>query len=262
MREKKRCLLERVYVDKVGPSDVDGIMGERYFYGFTDDYSGYTKVYPTKDGTADTMKKLCIQYKMEAELETGMSIKEFYFDMGTEMNAKEVQTYLTDAKITYQYANTATPQQIGTQERKNGILINVARCALYEEKVMSCSFWAEAIKWAAETVNAWPRSSNVDQIPPYELWHSKMMDYKKLRVFGCVAYVLARLPNRHRGKWMPNAVKCIFVKMVTDSTVQKEKFLLIQDTWLLMNLKFIIWPLKLIVDLKNRFRLNQIIKWQ
>ena len=39
LREKKRCLLERVYVDKVGPSDVDGIMGERYFYGFTDDYS-------------------------------------------------------------------------------------------------------------------------------------------------------------------------------------------------------------------------------
>ncbi|KAL2630082.1 hypothetical protein R1flu_014768 [Riccia fluitans] len=69
-------------------------------------------------------------------------------------------------------------------------------------------FWAEAINITAYLVNLFP-CSVVQLKTLFELWHKRVPDYSKLRVFGYDVY--AHTPRENQTKLDPKAKKCYFL---------------------------------------------------
>jgi hypothetical protein len=69
-------VLQRVYCDKIGPSHVDGLKGERYCFMYTDDHSGYTTGYCIVEADTTTQLDCTKKFKITAEQATGMKLRE------------------------------------------------------------------------------------------------------------------------------------------------------------------------------------------
>ncbi|GBO15345.1 hypothetical protein AVEN_14104-1 [Araneus ventricosus] len=80
-----------------------------------------------------------------------------------------------------------TPKQNGIAERKNRILLDIARCSLIQSK-LPLSFWAEAIANANYTKSRLP-SKSLRGKSPYELCHGKVPNIGYFKTFGCEAFV-------------------------------------------------------------------------
>ncbi|KAL2608265.1 hypothetical protein R1flu_026838 [Riccia fluitans] len=100
-----------------------------------------------------------------------------------------------------------TPKQNGVVERLNRALLEWARSMLSHSRLPQ-EFWAEAINIAAYLVNLSPCSA-IQLKTPFELWHKRVPDYSKLRVFGYDVY--AHIPRENRTKLDSKTKKCYFL---------------------------------------------------
>jgi transposase InsO family protein len=121
-------------------------MGEnKYCFVIVDDYTRYTWVFffVDKSDAFDTFKafvKRC-QNKFET------IIKKVRSGNGSEFKNTRIDDLCDEFRIRLQFSAKYTPQSNGIVERKNRILIDMARSMLSEYNV-SHSFWAEAINMA------------------------------------------------------------------------------------------------------------------
>nr|GEU45304.1 hypothetical protein [Tanacetum cinerariifolium] len=130
-----------------------------------------------------------------------------FMDNGIEFVNQTQRAYYEDVRISHKTLVARTPQQNGIVERRNQILVGVARTMFIFSKA-SLFLWAEAVVTACYIQN---RSliRKLHNKTPYELLHKKKPDLSYLHVFGALCYPTN--DSEDLGKLKPKADIRIFV---------------------------------------------------
>ena len=183
--------LELVHTDVCGPMRVQARGGYEYFVTVTDDYSTYGFVYlmHQKFETFDKFR----EYKVEAENQLGVHIKQLRYDRGGEYLYGEFKFYLTQEGIVSQLSAPGTPQQNGVAERRNRTLLDMVRSMLSYSS-LPISFWGYALETATYLLN-WIPSKSVSKTPT-ELWNGRKPSLNHIRIWGAPTHVLRKEPHK------------------------------------------------------------------
>ncbi|XP_062028686.1 uncharacterized protein LOC133744627 [Rosa rugosa] len=100
-----------------------------------------------------------------------------------------------------------TPQQNGIVERKNRVLLDMARVMLHDAG-LSTNFWAEAISTACYTINRVFLRPGTDKTA-YELWKGKKPNVGHFHAFGSICYILR--DREHLGKFDARSDEGVFL---------------------------------------------------
>jgi transposase InsO family protein len=142
--------LEMLHRDLLGPVAYISIGGNKYGFVIVDDYSRFTWVFffQDKSKTQEVVKK----FLRRAQNKFDAKVKKIRSDNDTEFKNTQVEDFLDEEGIKHEFLVPYTPQQNGVAERKNHILIEMARTILDEYKT-SDQFWVEAINTACHATN-------------------------------------------------------------------------------------------------------------
>ena len=145
--------------------------------------------------------------KALAETERGLKLHTFRSDRGGEFNSVEFKEYCNEHGIKHFTTTPYTPQQNGSGERRNRIVVEMVRCLL-KSKGLPAEFWGEAVSTAVYLLNRAPTKS-LQGCTPYEAWHNKKPKVHHLRTFGCVVYVKKVGPGM--SKLSDGSTKMVFI---------------------------------------------------
>ena len=198
-------ILELVHTDLCGPMKKPSLSGARYFMIFVDDFSRKTFVYflRHKSDAQSTIKEFIVH----VERQTGQKVKMIKSDNGGEYKSRSLANYLLGHGISHNFAVPYTPQQNGTAERTNRIVIEKARCMLLDAGMPSW-FWADAVSTAVYQRNITP-STTIKMKTPNGVFFNRKVYVGHLKVFGCKAQVY--VPGKIRQKWDPTSKSCVFI---------------------------------------------------
>jgi transposase InsO family protein len=156
------------------------IGGNKYDLVIIDDYSHFTWVFllEDKNESQEVLKK----FLKRAQNEFDAKVKKIRSDNDTEFKNTQVEDYLDEEDMKHEFSAPYTRQQNGMAERKNRILIEVARTVLDEYKT-SDRFWMEAVNTACHASNHL-YLHNLLKKTPYELLTSNKPNISYFRVFG------------------------------------------------------------------------------
>jgi transposase InsO family protein len=87
-----------------------------------------------------------------AQKEFGLPIKKMRSDNGTKFKNTQVEGFLDEEGIKHEFLTLYTSQQNGVVERKNRILIDMARTMLDEYTTLDL-FWCDAVNTACRAIN-------------------------------------------------------------------------------------------------------------
>ena len=183
---RKSEILDIIHTDVCGPMRVNSLGGAKYYVEFIDDRSKWCegKFLKSKAEVSNATK----EYIALVENQQGKTVKCLQSDNGGEYSSLEFNEYLKKRGITRRLTVPYNPEQNGTAERKNRILLDTARCLLLDSKLPQ-SFWAEAVNTANYIRNRLP-SKSLNGRTPYELWTGKVPDLSHMRTFGCRVFYL------------------------------------------------------------------------
>ncbi|KAG8480134.1 hypothetical protein CXB51_024924 [Gossypium anomalum] len=174
--------------------EIESLNGSKYFILFIDDYTRFCWIFFLKHKLE--VAQVFVKFKAAAKAETGYKLKTIRTDNGTEYTSVQFQALCNKAGVKHQLTNVYTPQQNGVSERKNRILLDMARCLLFEKKLPK-NLWAEAVNTAVYLQNRLPTKA-LEQKTPFEVWFGFKPSVEHLRVFGCLCY--AHIPAVKRNK--------------------------------------------------------------
>lgn len=177
---------------------------------FVDEASGYVALALLR--TKDTALEMFQRYKALAENQTGHRIKHLRDDKGGEFVSEKFQKFCDTAGIKREHTIRATPEQNGRVERVNRWIAEGATAKLVEAKLPP-SFWALA---ALACVHEMNRARIHKNKTPYEHWYGEKPSVKRLRVFGCAAYVHVQKDQRRALE--SHTRKCVFVGYPSEGT--------------------------------------------
>ena len=120
--------LELVHADLCGKISPPTPGGKEYFLLVVDDHSRYmwVELLKTKDEALSHFKKI----KQQAELEHGRKLKALRTDRGGELNSNLFTVFCNETGIKHYTTTPYSPQQNGVVERRNQIVVEMARCLL------------------------------------------------------------------------------------------------------------------------------------
>ena len=124
---------------------------------------------------------------------------------------------MKDHGIEKQISTPYTPQQNGTVERANHIIVEMTR-NIFHAKNMDKSFWAETVVNAVYTRNRC-RTRALDSIMPEKTWSKRRPCIAHIRVFACIAY--AMMLDEQKGKFDANDTKCLFLDYCEETKAYK-----------------------------------------
>lgn len=202
---RAKCLLERIHGDLAGQMECASFGGNLYALVLVDDFSRRTFTYLLKH-KGETFEKFCA-FKAQVENETGMKIKTFRSDNGTEFCSNKFKAFLEQNGIQKQTSVEYTPQQNGLAERTIRTIVEKARCMLYDAGLPK-RFWGEALNTATYVKNH-TVSAVLKNKSPMEVWTGTKPDISHFRVFGSRA--MAHIPKEKRKKFDAKSKEYIFV---------------------------------------------------
>jgi hypothetical protein len=166
-----------------------------------DDYSRFTWVFflQEKCQTQETLKR----FLRQAQNEFGLRIKKIISDNGTKFKNSQIEGFLEEEGIKLEFSSPYIPQQNGVVERKNTILLDIARTILDEYKTPD-RFWAEAINTACYSINRLYLHQILKKTS-YELLTGKKPNVSYFRVFGSKCFILIKIDRS--SKFAPKAVE-------------------------------------------------------
>jgi transposase InsO family protein len=137
--------LELLHMDLFGPVAYLSIGGNKYALVIVDDFSHFIWVFflHDKSETQGTLKRFFLR---RAQNEFELKVKKIMSDNGSEFKNLQVEEYLEEG-IKHEFFAPYTPQQNGVVERKNRMLIDMARTMLGEYKTPE-RFWSKAVNTA------------------------------------------------------------------------------------------------------------------
>src|SRR5277367_6350983 len=153
-----------------------------------------------------------MQFKTDIELQSGYKILAVRLDGAGENRTLGNELRLLG--IAVEYTTAYTPSQNGVSERLNCTLVGMAKAMLLASGLPQ-KFWGFAIEAACYIRNRLPIS--LGKITPFEAFFGKRPNLSKLKVFGCLAYVLK--PQEIRLKLDPNSYPTAFIGY-EESTIQ------------------------------------------
>ncbi|XP_073153344.1 uncharacterized protein [Henckelia pumila] len=118
------------------------------------------------------------RFKKMVERESNLQLKTLRIDRGGEFLSKEFSNYCSQEGIRRQLTARYTPQQNGVAERKNRIIVEMARSML-KAKGLPNTFWAEAVNTVVYILNKSPTKANPSKTS-YEAWHKRKPEIKHL----------------------------------------------------------------------------------
>ncbi|KAM5577541.1 hypothetical protein ABKV19_008070, partial [Rosa sericea] len=182
-------VLELLHMDLMGPAQTESIGGKKYMLVVVDDFSRYTWVNFLRDKaeTFESFKGLSQRMLIEKQ-STNMCLIRVRSDNGTEFKNAAFANYFHELGVSHEFSAPITPQQNGIVERKNRVLLDMARVMLHSAG-LSTNFWAEAISTACYTINRVYLRPGTEQTT-YELWKGKKPNIGHFRVFGSSCYIL------------------------------------------------------------------------
>ena len=187
--------------------------GNKYFITFIDDSTKYCYVYLLKSKD-EAIEKFTL-YKQEVENQLNKKIKMIRSDRGGEY-VEPFSELCAQNGIIHEVTPPYSPESNGVAERKNRTLKEMMNAMLLSSGLPQ-NMWGEAILSANYLLNKIPRKK--DQKTPYELWKGRQPSYKYLKVWGCLAKVIAPLPKRM--KIGPKTVDCIFIGYAQNSNAYR-----------------------------------------
>jgi hypothetical protein len=124
--------LELLHMDLFGTVAYLSIGGSKYGLVIVDDFSLFTWVFFLQDKSETQGILKCFLKRVQNEFE--LKVKKIRSDNGSEFKNLQVEEYLKEEGIKHKFSTPYTPQQNGVVERKNRMLINMARTMLGEYK--------------------------------------------------------------------------------------------------------------------------------
>jgi transposase InsO family protein len=190
--------LELVHADLCGHVTQPTAGGKLYFLLIADDYSHYMwlELMAMKGEALRHFKR----FKAAAELELGCKLKAFRSCRVGEFNSGTYMEFCQEYGIKHNTTTAYTPQQNGVVERRNQMVVEMARCFLKSMGVPA-RFWGEAVKTAVYLLNH-ARTKSLSDKTPFETSFGRKPAVKHLRTFRCKTYVkrvgrgISKLSNR------------------------------------------------------------------
>ncbi|MBW0543938.1 hypothetical protein O181_083653 [Austropuccinia psidii MF-1] len=145
-------------------------------------------------------------------------IKKLVSDKGSEFENKSFSTLATSCGFVHLFPPTSTPEHNGFAKRANRTILDKARCLL----LTSClprSYWAEAVNTASFLSNLAPTPSR-DNLSPYSMWSSKPSRIKRLKTFGCKAFIFVH-KNKREWKLSPRSEEGILLGFVNNNSAYR-----------------------------------------
>jgi len=177
---------ELIHLDLFRPVTYLSLGGNKYGLVIVDDYSRFTWVLFVYD-KSQVQEKVKI-FVSRAQKEFGLPIKKMRSENRTKFKNTQVEGFLDDEGIKHEFSTPYTPQQNGVVERKNRMLINMARTMLDEYKT-SDIFFCEAINTACHAINGLYLHKKLKK-SSYELLTGNKPKVSYFRVFGCKCFIL------------------------------------------------------------------------
>jgi transposase InsO family protein len=142
--------LKMLHTDLFGAVAYISISGNKYGLVIIYDYSHFTWVFflEDKSETQEVLRK----FLRRAQNKFDANVKKIRSDNGTEFKNTQVEDFLDQEGIKFEFLTPYTPQQNGVAKRKNRTLIEMARTMLDKYKT-SDWFWAEAINPTCHATN-------------------------------------------------------------------------------------------------------------
>ena len=106
-------------------------------------------------------------------------------DNGTELKGR-LDDFFWERGIVHQLSADYTPEQNGRAERLNRTLMDKVR-AMLKHCDLAPQFWGVALDTACYVRNCMPMAGQT--VSPHTLFYGEAPDVRRLRVFGCLAYV-------------------------------------------------------------------------
>jgi transposase InsO family protein len=200
-------LLELLHMDLFEPIAYLSIGGSKYGLVIVDDFSRFTWVFflQNKSETQSTLNRFLRRAQNEFELK----VKKISSDNGSEFKNLQVEGYLEEEGIKYEFFAPYTPQQNGVVERKNRTLIDMARTMLGEYKTPE-RFWSEAVNTACHAINRLYVHRLLKKMS-HELLNINKPNVSYFCVFGSKCYILVKR-GRH-SKFAPKVVEGFFTRL-------------------------------------------------
>ncbi len=194
--------------------DERGWKGEVGAYVYSCRTSKILKVYPVKDATAHEATETLKDYLANVKPYIKKTITCIQTDAGSQFAAKEWVSACASNGLKDRSCPVDHQEMNGQVERMIGILATKMRSLLGTMEVPR-KYWPLAIVTAAYTLNRTP-SEALGGRTPLEAGTGVKPDLRKMKVFGCKAYVQIPKPQR-RGKLNPTAWQGMLVGYSTNS---------------------------------------------
>ena len=129
-------------------------------------------------------------------------------DHGREFDNNIFSDFCRDKGINRKFTSPRTQEQNGVVERKNRILVEMARTMLTKHD-LPWYFWAKIVNTACYIINRAMVRPILNKIP-YELYKRKKPNLSHFKAFGCVCYILNN-GKSDVGKFDEKSDKIIFL---------------------------------------------------
>lgn len=178
---KSKRILELIHSDLSGIIRQWNLHGYKYYLLLIDDYSRYVTCYLIRS-KSDTFK--CFEeFVTLTERQMNVKMMALISDNGTEYTSSDFQAVIKANGLVHYFTNAGCPETNGVSERGNKTICQMAT-ALLKDAGLPAYLWPEAIEHAVFIRNRVP-SSAINYQVPYDLWHKKSPDYKRINRFGC-----------------------------------------------------------------------------
>ncbi|MBW0536871.1 hypothetical protein O181_076586 [Austropuccinia psidii MF-1] len=158
--DKVQHSLDCIHLDVVGPINPSSNTGFKYFLTIVDQFTSFKSVMFLK-AKSEAFDEF-VKWKTFSENFHNTKIKRLVSDKGGEFENERFRNLAASCGFIHTFSPTATPEHNGFAERANRTILDKARC----------------------------------NKSPFFLWAAKLPRLKRLRTFGCKAFILIRKKDR------------------------------------------------------------------
>ncbi|CAI7835320.1 unnamed protein product [Closterium sp. NIES-53] len=152
--------LQTLHMDVWGPAHVRGQGHERYFLMVIDDYSRYTTVFPlcSKGEVTEVLIDWirAARRQLSESFGSDLPVLRLHSDRGGEFSSDLLRAFCRLEGIRQTFTLPASPQQNGIDERRIGMVMDVARTSMIHAAAPHF-LWPFAVQYAAHQINLQPR---------------------------------------------------------------------------------------------------------
>ncbi|CAI7787276.1 unnamed protein product [Closterium sp. NIES-54] len=197
--------LQTLHMGVWGPARVSGQVRERYFLLVVDDYTRYTTVFPlrSKVQVVDVLIPWIrtVRLQLRKRFRTDHPILRLHSDRGGEFSSDLLRDFCRGEGILRSFTLPDSPQQNGIAERRNGLVMEVARTSRIHAAAPHF-LWPFAVRFSAHQLNIWPRVSFPETSPTLR-WTGKVGDVSVFWVWVSPALIRDTFADKLSGRAIP-----------------------------------------------------------